>query len=434
MKFKRIISTVLAVMMLMSAFSMVISAQDETGTTEKKTDSSRPTIDYYTGQSVKAEVVDGQTVYTATGEQVIFTAEDKLSYMDLRYEKNGYQLYVDEYSGEVATRCVATGEILFSNPYTIGNSKAQPDTKAELMSQLIIEYTDISTGESKKYTSYTDAAIKNQITVRNIKNGVRVEYAIGREESRLLLPQLIEKEAFETKILNVVKEALGAKHPSYVKLSAFYNLQDPSTVRNQTALEAMYAAFPITEKMAVYTLDSNTNQKQKEELEAIIKTYCPDYTYEELDEDHLLTEYEGEDKSPALFRMALEYTVDEYGMSVKLPANGIRFNEALYRLNSIQIVPYMGAGAKSNTAGNFSEYNSGYTFFPDGSGTLFDFEKITDLGSQFVVSGKVYGADYAYHDVSSFVRHQETIRYPYLVLLRPRICMLSITSQYRVTV
>ena len=410
MKFKRIISTVLAVIMLMSACTMVISAQGGAVATEKKTDSSRPTVDYFTGQSVTAEIVDGQTVYTPTGEQVIFTAEDKLSYMDLRFEKDGYQLYVDEYSGEVATRCIATGEILFSNPYTIGSSKAQPDTKAELMSQLIISYTDISTGETKKYNSYTDAAIKNQIKLRSIKNGVRLEYAIGREESRMLVPQLIEKEAFETKILNVVKEAVGMKHPSYVKLNAFYNLQDASTLKHQAAIDAMHAAFPITEKMAVYALDTNTNQKQMEELEAIIKTYCPDYTYEELDEDHLLTEYDGEDKSPALFRMALEYTLDKNGLSVKLPANGIRFNEALYRLESIEIVPYMGAGAKSNAAGNFSQYNSGYTFFPDGSGTLFDFEKITDIGSQFVVSGKVYGQDYAYHQITG--THQEVIRYP----------------------
>ena len=132
MKFKKIISTVLAVLMLISAFTLAMSAEETTDgttteTTEKKTDSSRPTIDYFTGQSLKETVNEKkETIYEPTGEMVIFTAEDKLSYMDLRFEKDGYQLYVDEYSGEVATRCIATGEILFSNPYTIGDSSLLP--------------------------------------------------------------------------------------------------------------------------------------------------------------------------------------------------------------------------------------------------------------------------------------------------------------------
>ena len=57
MKFKRIISTVLAVLMLMSAFTLAMSAEEKTDgtvqTAQKKTDSSRPTIDYFTGQSLK---------------------------------------------------------------------------------------------------------------------------------------------------------------------------------------------------------------------------------------------------------------------------------------------------------------------------------------------------------------------------------------------
>ena len=35
-----------------------------------------------------------------------------------------------------------------------------------------------------------------------------------------------------------------------------------------------------------------------------------------------ITEFEGTDRAPALFKMALEYTLDEYGVR-SLPANGI---------------------------------------------------------------------------------------------------------------
>ncbi len=420
MKFKKIISTVLAVLMLMSAFTVAMSAEDEgttPETTEKKTDSSRPTIDYFTGQSLnKTTNEKKETVYVPTGEMVIFTAEDKLSYMDLRFEKDGYQLYVDEYSGEVATKCIATGEILFSNPYTLGNSTATADSiKPQLLSQLAVKFIDVSTGDETIYYSYEWAAQRNQINVRNIKNGIRVEYTIGREEARMLVPRLIEKSSFENKIYNVMKAAVGDDVEGNFllnKLKSYYTLQDPSTQTSSKVIENMHKAFPITKKMAVYALDNSTSQVEMATIENYIKTYCPDYTYEELDEDHLLTEYESEDKNPPLFKMALEYTLDDLGMTVRLPANGIRFNESLYQLYSIDILPYMGAGARSyqEGSGNFSEYNSGYTFFPDGSGALFDFEKIADLGAAFSASGKVYGQDYAYHQISG--ENRQVIRYP----------------------
>ena len=440
MKFKKIISTVLAVLMLVSAFTFVTSAE-ETGTITEghvsepaggwKTSSSQPTLHYFKGDSIVAAEINEETKevkkWGGDGTKVIYTPEDKLEYMDLRFVKDGYELYVDAYSGEVATRCIATGEILFTNPYTIGDSTATGDMsqlksktneggiKTQLMSQLVVKYIDIASGEDNTYYSFTWASSRGQIVVRNIKNGIRVEYTIGREEARLLVPVHIEKTAFETKIRDVMEAAVNESGDAqaqflFKKLMAYYELQDPNAVAVETLRDQMYIAFPITRKMAIYVLDSSTSEVEKANIENLIKTYCPEYTYEELDADHMLTEYEAEDKNPPLFKMALEYTLDEQGMTVRLPANGIRFNESLYQLYSIEILPYMGTGASSNKDGSFAIDNSGYTLFPDGSGTLFDFEKITDLGASTTVTGKVYGQDYAYHTISG--THQEILRYP----------------------
>ena len=451
MNFKRIISTLLAVLMLVSAFTFVVAAEEPTAnghvaqpTGGWKTSNTKPTLHYFGGDSLIAKATNADTgevtEWGGDGTKVIYTPEDKLSYMDLRFVKDGYELYVDAYSGEVATRCIATGEILFTNPYTIGDSMATGDMsklksktneggiKSQLMSQLVIKYIDITSGEDNTYHSFTWASSRGQIVVRNIKNGLRVEYTIGREEARLLVPVHIERSAFETKLRNVMLEALhlewdeqrqqavigegGDANGKFIfsKFMAYYDLQDPENVVGESLKEQMYRAFPITRKMAIYVLDSSTSEVEKATIENFIKTYCPDYTYEELDADHMLTEYESEDKNPPLFKMALEYTLDEQGLTVRLPANGIRFNESLYQLYSIEILPYMGTGATSNKSGNFAIDNSGYTMFPDGSGTLFDFEKITDIGASTTVTGKVYGQDYAYHTISG--THQEIIRYP----------------------
>ncbi len=117
-----------------------------------------------------------------------------------------------------------------------------------------------------------------------------------------------------------------------------------------------------------------------------------------LAECHDEVQYIGTDSDPALFRLSLEYYLDEYGLQVRLPANGIRFNESTFSLDSIKILPYFGAASQ--------DYD-GYTLFPDGSGTLTRFE---DLDSSLTMSGKLYGEDYAYQDAA--FTYSQTVRMP----------------------
>ena len=455
MKIKRIIAILLAVMTLMGSFVIITPAAD---TTEGhmampeggwKTSNTKPTLDYIDGQGIKAiystdkNGVKKIVGYEGDGRKVIYTPDDKLNYMDLRYVMNGYELYVDAYSGEVATRCIKTGEILFSNPYTIGDSAAAESTKVQIMSQLAVTYTDVESGEDNTYYSYEWSATRGQIIVRNIKNGIRVEYTIGREEARLLVPRWITAESMYNNVLLPMMESMGLQYvgepgtypsaePHLRYLIEAKDPDDRNFIDNQFEFFKFLSNYELVYKDEATTDDLNAHKILKSKsayfidgavdgstvelarLEQKVKTYAPDYTYEKLDEDHLETEYKGEDKNPPLFKMALEYTLDENGMSVRLPANGIRFNEALYQLKSVDILPYMGAGsnAGANWADtNFAKENTGYTFFPDGSGTLFDFEKIAALGTATTVTGKVYGDDFAYHTISGST-HQETIRYP----------------------
>ncbi len=420
MKTKRIISTLLAVLMLMGAFTFASAAEEEvSGHISEpaegwKTTNTKPTIDYFTGQGVVPEMKEDENgvqqptgEYVADGTKIVYSAEDKLATMDKRFVKDGYELYVDAYSGEVATKCLKTGEILFSNPYTIGNyekTQMSDDVKKEVMSQIVVKYTDITTDEYEYYYSYEWAASRGQITVRNVKNGIRVEYTIGREEARLLVPHMIAKDSFETKIVSIMEAAVEGDRDAtfmYKKVMAYYDLKDPENERVEAIKQNILTQFPITKKMPVYVLDEATADSEKAKIETLIKTYCPDYSYEDLDEDHLLVGYQADDKNPPLFKMALEYSLDVDGMTVRLPANGIRFNESLYRLDDVQILPYMGAGANPN---------EGYTFFPDGSGTLFDFAKIAETGVETSLEGTLYGNDFAYHTISG--KLEEILRYP----------------------
>ncbi len=425
MKAIKIISTLLAVLMLVSALPLAVAAEEAakkeyTYNTDERSPM-KPTNDKKVGADVYSYKT-GEYV-TENGEVlVVRTAEEKLALMDYRYGNDRYELYVDAYSGEVAVVDKVTGESMFTNPYNIGDSIATAttnNTKDQLLSQLIIDYTEITSDKQNVYYSYTWAANRGQISVKNIRGGIRVEYAIGRVESRSLLPRRLSKERaeafFGTIYANAEAEYAVTNPGESFKNSdlkkeldqRFKNYYAKKSMNDKDMAipdyrNAMLELYPALEKFDLYIIDEiSLSETDIKRMEGYIRRYHPDYSFEEMDEAHQETLYEAKAENTPLFRMALEYKLDDKGLVVRLPANGIRFDETLYRLNSIQILPYMGAGTNPNP---------GYTFFPDGSGTLFDFESIATTGMTQFVSGMVYGEDFAYHKIES--RYEEIIRYP----------------------
>ena len=184
------------------------------------------------------------------------------------------------------------------------------------------------------------------------------------------------------------------------KQMSYFVYKDLELCSSDRLKEDLLASFPIVEKFPVYVLDPTANIVEIEKIEEVIKTACPNYSYEEMDYDHMLTEYTSDDENPPVFKMALEYTIDEDGFTVRLPANGIRFNESKFQLTNVSILPYMGAGNNAY---------EGYTFYPDGSGALFAFEDLADQNT-YSVASKIYGTDYAYHKLTG--TYQQAVRYP----------------------
>ena len=433
---KRILALLLTVVMMFGAIAIDISAV--------------AVPDIWAKNSEGKDIV-GQVDYEETLKQYLtvkFANErEKLETMEKMYESDGYEIWVDTYTGEVATVNVATGQILFSNPYDIGTKDKEPADaiKADLFSQIIVKYTDNDT--DKTMNSFTEAASRGQINFEYIKNGIRVEYSIGREETRMLVPRIIERTRFEENILqpfadeiNKISEENGylfvewrnylpmalrnkmieASSPTgnqkdgntewfkFVKLLAFYSEKFLGEAETEKERQSMKALYPICTKMDIWVCTPDISRNELITVEGYIKTYIPSYTFEQLEYDHNLTEYSGQDKAPPLFKMALEYTLDEWGMSVRLPANGLRFDESLYQLTYVSILPYMGAGANYHLDNKEDTY-TGYNLFPDGAGTLFRHEDLVDK-AQTVVNGKVYGQDYAYNTIVG--ANQQVIRYP----------------------
>ena len=322
----------------------------------------------------------------------------KLATMTLYYETDDYAIYGLEETGEVGLLVKATGQILLTNPYDAASSKSSEAVKQQLLSQIILTYSDHA-GTIVSLNSFADAAFASdetkQIHMSATRTGLRVEYTIGREAVKYIVPRQIEKEAFEKNILPYFEE--GSRE--YKKLTAYYSLKDPNAPGQSAAtVEAMKLKWPITEKYAIYVLDTGVGNREMLELEGYIKgTYYDEYS--KVEEMYEMLDYVDTSAAPALFRFAIEYGIDDLGLSIRMPASSIRYDSSNYTLESVKFLPYFCAGSNQNT---------GFTMIPDGSGTITRFE---DIGNKaFTLTGKLYGRDYSFHSISG--SYQETMRLP----------------------
>ena len=315
------------------------------------------------GGAVVSRVLEADHDYT---RDEYATEDARLADMVKYFDNGTYSLYCDEVLGTVAYRKNATGEVLFTNPYNMTQEITNESTpRQELMSQIVLKYRDAENVE-KVLNSYNDAALKGQLSVKKIKGGLRVEYAIGEISARILLPLRIEVDSLEANILEPMAEKDTA---AANQLRLWYNMQhDPS--------------YDEKHDLFYYSLDPKIKTRKMRDLEKLILDYCPQYSFEKMDEDYDLLGYEDTSTAAPVFRAALEYRIDEYGLSVSVSGNGLRYDETAYRVLEFNILPYMGACYKKN---------DGYSFYPDGSGTLYRLNVETDG-----IAGRVYGNDFAF--------------------------------------
>lgn len=366
------------------------------------------------------------TYYPAYMSTSFKTIKDRLkgnetiSPMTLYCVVNGIAFYVDSITGEMVALTLENPELTkeeidesgeipaytayySTNPFNAGSSQSAQgasssnSVKETLYAQLIIQFSQ--NNSELEMNSFSDAAANNQITVSNIRGGVRLEYSIGREQVTYLVPRMIRADKFEALVAQIEANsdvARDAKH-----FSSFYVLydKDDPTKANKTILDYL-AQYPIIEKFPIYVCEKHITAHELLRVENIVKLYT-DYTLEQMEADHAEAEYTSTDENPPLFKLALEYKADNAGgITIRLNAGNIRFQSDMYALSNVTLLPYGGAGNVNN---------EGYIFTPDGSGSLIAFEDVATAGS-FVTVSSMYGIDNIYHTVTG--GNKQTMRLP----------------------
>ena len=349
------------------------------------------------------------------------TSLDRLEVYVEPTEAIPYAMYVDKLTGEVIVlRCndPVNGEFekggddiyLYqsywcSNPYNAGAStspskNASTDSiKQQLYSQIIIKYVDKSSSNTEnEMTSYKDAARNNQITVKKIANGIRVEYKLGRAENTYMVPRVIKLEKFEA-LLEQIRTNCTETRPAN-RFDSFYtkkDINDPSI--SEKSKEEYKKKYPICEQFPIAVCEPAISVQELKTLEGWLKMYT-DYSLEQLQIDHDEVEYVNKDEAPAQFKLAIEYTLDANGLSYRCNMGNVRFDSSTYSLKNIIILPYAGSGNVVS--------NEGFVFTADGSGSIINFTDI--IGKQFKNTNKIYGQDYAYSEIGG--SNKQPVRLP----------------------
>ena len=350
-------------------------------------------------------------------------------------------LYLDRRSGEMGIKNLTTGDIAFSNPYDVGESNLFDREKPYVLSQIELNYTNVSTGETKTLHSYSDCVSlgsdddpmnPRQVTFTLLENGhgIRVDYDLGKKAENFVLPNKITVADFDAVLAEMkdnmrpeIAESLGAdatEEEIEAKLEIRYNDMVEYILANykiygneskelgisKNKAEIGLQEYPISAKEHIYVIKITTSENQKKELAETLKKYTS-YDLEKHEECYKKVEEKGIDdfgsQDEPSFKVSATYEVTNTGLLATVDASSLEYEKELYTVNTISILPYFNAAhASKNGVSGAAESDKGYTFIPDGSGALVRFEDLfNDNNRQVKFENAMYGNDYAYYQVKS---------------------------------
>lgn len=398
------------------------------------------------GDALKAlidEAVKGDKTATEA-----FVRDSAAGYLDY-YAAGNFAICINRYTGVLYYVNTATGQILTSNPTNHGVSGM---TAEILMSQIeldVYENADPTKPIDTMYSIY-DAARRGQISVSAIKNGLRVNYALGITDNRYLLPAMMTTARFNDVVLkSFVRQVqtvwaanLGVLATDYNGIKYNYQSNDNSKLADGTYnistviqyiaavlpnlmmvnMDSYNMAYDMFSVLGYYSLDkAGKNYVLNPDLSNNIladaasdfRDLVKDYDFETMFADEKEAGYVQPISHIPVVRLALEYTLNADGtLNVSLPANSIIFDESYFTLNYVKVLPYFGAGKRyENKAAAAETAYDGYLFYPDGSGMVLDF---ADFRTEtFKLTKTVYGIDSAYSALSKTTDYRgESITMP----------------------
>ena len=292
-------------------------------------------------------------------------------------KKDGWQLLVDGASAVVTVQA-PDGRRWSSNPEDrLADPLAAGDPLALLCSQVHLQFTQQRDNYTSYVNSWADAVSIGQYGYYPLQDGIGVSYILGRQQKTYLFPTAISAARFEEfrSRMNEEEAMLLSFNYTYVDINEL----------DETTKAAVVQQFPSLKETPLYLIGSATGTAVlgdylSQQMENVF-THAG-YTLEDLQKDNEDNHVEDPNQNSASVRLALEYRLEDGGLTVRLPRESLQFDSSVIGSLSLTMLPYFGS------AGTGDE---GYLLIPDGSGALIRLNNgKTNIPSY---EKAVYGAD-----------------------------------------
>ena len=367
----RILSVILAIMLLTSVFTMIASA------------AKLPALDKYHTTVIESE-------------------EEKLSQMTKYLENDYMELYVHPYSGEIGLVNKKTGEITLSNPYNVA-SVGSTDGQKRYLSTVILKWKNITNSAETTYYSYIDSCTHSQFAVSDentTDNKITLVYEFGRKEMvfpfalheddmNALLDRM--RESDQQDVADIEKSISSIKKTlyDYFEADKVYTIK-PTALNRKSNKEWLQTHFRDYAGLTI------------EEMHEMYKKVNFDYTTGKIQYGkQFATEFSLGVSYQTPFKVPVDIVLLNDGFNVSVDMTKVEFEEDKYNLISISLFPYFNPASRTD---------KGYSFIPDGSGVLIRYEDLFLSGSRDSITTSLYGMDYGLY--STDIKNQEQAIFP----------------------
>lgn len=242
--------------------------------------------------------------------------------------------------------------------------------EAEMTSEVFLSYYDSQSNESYVGSS-TDSVNGGSYIIKRKDNSIRVYYTFGEMSVSDVLPAAFSKEGFENNIL----PALDINEQRRLKGYYYYISSDDPTGDYATYIKQ----YPYLKNNSMYILrDSPTETQISEIMEYMAKAK---YSLKQYNVDaKLIGAQVAKADLPSAFITGIEYSLTNNGFSAEILTDSIVANNKEDTVQKISLLGYFGSCDSSKP---------GYMMIPDGSGSIIELGKTTNVS----YSQKLYGVD-----------------------------------------
>lgn len=318
-------------------------------------------------------------------------------------KNNHWKLDVDPVNGDFVITRLSDGEKYYSNPMRSDNPPPLAESvQGKRISSIIVQYTDKISKEFT-YTSLDDSVAHGQVSCWKTENSVRLVYTLGRDQSKDLIPPVLDAEAYNGIFEKLTKTEQKNFKAMYILYETAIITGDAETKYDKQELLKKYPALAEKDLYVLREIPGDYKQKQ-------LKSYLEKagFTYEDMVAQIEAAGYE-HDVASTTFTIPLDITLEEGGFRASVDLSMIIGTEgySLYKMSLLN-----GLSVTMDARGSF--------VIPDGAGALMPL--YDSVGT--VYAKRIYGQDAALNirDVSE--RVQATL--PLYAVLSEKPMMVAI--------